>query len=306
MAGTKELLLCSGPPPHNPIEKKPKGAAMESPVENHYHSQNLSQKILDALTKSGKHTSPLNTKDLAAVDQLHTGGAKATLRLLEKTDLPPNNNSFRDIHILDAGCGIGGSSRLLAKTFNCRVTGIDLAKTFIETAKDLTRWCELTAAVDYEHGSVLDMPFKTNTFDTVLCQHILMNIQNKQAALEEFYRVLKPGGSLILHEIFQGEDNTIALPVPWAGNPEISFLLPWEKFEPFLSGPGFIPDHFSDETQNALAWWQMVQTAGKNKKPRPLSPLLVFGPNAAFFAINMENNFKKNSIQCIEAVYKKS
>lgn len=279
---------------------------MESPVESHYHSQNLSQKILDALAESGKHTSPLDTQALAAVDQLHTGGAGATLKLLEKTSLSKKKNSTGDIHILDAGCGIGGSSRLLAKTFNCRVTGIDLAGTFIETARDLTRWCELDSSIDYEQGSVLDMPFKTDTFDAVLCQHILMNIQDKRAALEEFYRVLKPGGSLILHEIFQGEDNTIALPVPWAGDPEISILLPWEKFEPFLVGPGFTLDHFSDETQTALAWWQMVQAAGKNKKPRPLSPLLVFGPNAAFFAINMENNFKKNSIQCIEAVYKKS
>ncbi len=279
---------------------------MESPVEDHYHSQNLSQRILDALTKSNKHTHPLDTKNLAAVDQLHTGGAGATLSLLKKTDLPPKKNAARDIHILDAGCGIGGSARLLAKTFHCRVTGIDLAGTFIETARDLTRWCKLDSSIDYEQGSVLDMPFNTDTFDAVLCQHILMNIQDKKSALKEFYRVLKPGGSLILHEIFQGENKAIALPVPWAADPGISFLLPWEKFESFLAAPGFTLDYFSDETQTALAWWQMVQAAGKNKIPRPLSPHLVFGANAAFFAINMENNFKNNSIQCIEAVYKKS
>jgi SAM-dependent methyltransferase len=278
---------------------------MESPVEDHYHSQNLSQKIQDALIKSDKPTTPLDTKHLAAVDQLHTGGAGATIKLMEKTNFSEKKTAG-DIHILDAGCGIGGSSRLLAKTFNCRVTGIDLAPAFIETAGDLTRWCELDSFIDYEMGSVLNMPFKTDTFDAVLCQHILMNIQDKQTALKEFYRVLKPGGSLILHEIFQGENKTIALPVPWAGDPSISFLLPWEEFKSFPGDPGFTLDYFSDETQSASAWWQMVQAAGANKKPRPLSPYLVFGPNAAFFAINMENNFKNNSIQCIEAIYKKS
>jgi len=298
MAGRKGYLLCSG-------LKKIQRRCMESPVEDHYHSQNLSQKIQDALIKSDKPTTPLDTKHLAAVDQLHTGGAGATIRLVGKTNLSEKKTAG-DIHILDAGCGIGGSSRLLAKTFHCRITGIDLAPAFIETAGDLTRWCELDSFIDYELGSVLNMPFKTNTFDAVLCQHILMNIQDKRTALEEFYRVLKPGGSLILHEIFQGEDKTIALPVPWASDPSISFLLPWEEFESFAGGPGFTLDHFSDETQSASAWWQMVHAAGANKKPRPLSPHLVFGSNAAFFAINMKNNFKNNSIQCIEAVYKKS
>ncbi len=277
---------------------------MESLVEEHYHSHDLSQKILNAIKKSDKDINSLTTKDLAAVDQLHTGGAGATLALLKKT-LSKKTNFTKDTQILDAGCGIGGSSRLLAKTFQCRVTGIDLAQTFIETARDLTRWCELDHCIHFEQGSVLDMPFKPDTFDAILCQHILMNIQDKKTVLEEFYRVLKPGGSLILHEIFQGENREIALPVPWACDPSISFLLPWEKFNSLIVPTGFSLDHFSNETQTALAWWQMIHAAGKDKKPRPLSPSLVFGSNAAFFAINMQKNFQNNSLQCIEAVLKK-
>ncbi|MCP3944280.1 MAG: class I SAM-dependent methyltransferase [Desulfobacteraceae bacterium] len=273
---------------------------MKSHVENHYHSDNLSQKIHSALKKSGRDASVLAPKDLSSVDQLHTGGAKATLALTQKTRITKNSL------ILDAGCGIGGSSRLLAKTFQCQVTGIDLAESFIETAKDLTRWCALDHYINFEQGSVLDMPFKTDTFDAILCQHILMNIQDKQAALKEFYRVLKPGANLIIHEIFQGENKPIALPVPWAGNHEISFLLPWEKFNFLLTTTGFTQDFFSDETKTALAWWQMVDAATKNKNPRPLGPHLVFGSNATFFATNMQNNFQNKTIQCIEAVFKKS
>ncbi len=279
---------------------------MESPVENHYHSSDLSQRILDALKKSEKEITPLEPKTLAPVDQLHTGSAPATLALIKKADLSKKNCVVKNSQILDAGCGIGGSSRLLAKTFQCQVTGIDLAHAFIETARDLTHWCELDPWVNFEQGSVLDMPFKTGTFDAILCQHILMNIQDKKTAITEFYRVLKPGGCLILHEIFQGENRAIALPVPWAADPSISFLLPWENLDSLLDSTGFTPDYFSNETQAALAWWQMVQAAGENKKPRPLSPHLVFGSNAAFFATNMEKNFQNNSIQCIEAVYKKS
>jgi SAM-dependent methyltransferase len=273
---------------------------MESSVKHHYHSSNLSRRIQDALEKSGKNTGSLALKDLAAVDQLHTGGAPATIALLKKTNLADKPR------ILDAGCGIGGSSRLLAKSYQCRVTGIDLSSSFIETARDLTRWCRLDPGINFEQGSVLDMPFETNTFDAILCQHILMNIQDKKTALKEFYRVLKPGGTLILHEIFQGENKALALPVPWAGDPKISFLLPWEKFETLLARTGFTSDYFSNETQTALAWWQRIHAAGKNKTPRPLGPRLVFGENADLFSTNMQTNFQNNTIQCIEAILKKS
>ncbi|MBU0970256.1 MAG: class I SAM-dependent methyltransferase [Proteobacteria bacterium] len=277
---------------------------MDACVENHYHSRNLSRRIQDALKESGKNTLPLAIKSLSPVDQLHTGGAPATLALLEKTGLSGTISTTKNFHILDAGCGIGGSSRLMAATFDCRVTGIDLGRAFIETAKDLTRQCSLD--VRFEQGSVLAMPFENDSFDLILCQHILMNIRDKKTALEEFYRVLKPGAHLILHEIFQGENKTIALPVPWAGDPAISFLLPWEEFHLIPVRTGFTPDYFSNETKSALAWWQMVHAAGENKNPRPLGPHLVFGPNAAFFAANMQKNFQDNSLQCIEAVFKKS
>ena len=275
-------------------------------VQDHYDSHNLSQRIQNALEESGKDLSAILPKDLAAVDQLHTGGAAATLGLMAKAKISKKNMPNQDVHILDAGCGIGGSARLLCKTFPCRVTGIDLAASFIETARELTGLCNLSHCIEFEQGSVLTMPFENDSFDAILCQHILMNIQDKEAALKEFYRVLKPGKLLILHEIFQGENRELALPVPWASDPCISFLLPWEEFDSLLVGTGFCPDHFSDETTSALSWWEMVQAAGKNKPPRPLSPHLVFGSNAAFFATNMQCNFKNNSIQCIEAMYKKS
>lgn len=278
---------------------------MEPSVQDHYDSQNLSQRIQNALIESGKDISAIVPKDLAAVDQLHTGGGAATLGLMEKAGLSKTITPDPPIHILDAGCGIGGSARLLAKNFPCRITGIDLAASFIETARELTGLCNLSHCIEFEQGSVLTMPFENVSFDAILCQHILMNIQDKKTALKEFYRVLKPGGSLILHEIFQGENRALALPVPWAADPGISFLCHWEKFDSLLVGTGFYPDHFSDETNSALSWWEMVRAAGKNKRPRALSPHLVFGSNAAFFATNMQDNFKNNSIQCIEAIYKK-
>jgi len=82
---------------------------MESEIKNHYNSDDLTQTIKTALLKAGKDLSNLELKDLSPIDQIHTGGARTSIELFKKTRLSP------DALVLDAGCGLGGSSRLLAR-----------------------------------------------------------------------------------------------------------------------------------------------------------------------------------------------
>ena len=271
-------------------------------VEEHYHSDNLTGKIKKALAGAGKELSDLETKDLAGVDQLHTGGAKATIELINRTGLVP------DAEVLDAGCGTGGSSRLLAEKFKARVTGIDLSWQFIRTAKFLTRCTKLEDRVCFHQGSVLCLPFEDQSFDAVLCQHMLMNIQDKHTAIKEFYRVLKPGGKLIIHEITRGTGKEPVFPVPWAGEPDISFLEPWQKISSIISRCGFMAGFHENRTGFALEWWEKAASAASRNPPAPdrMGPGIVFGENAQFFAVNMRHNFQENSICLVEAVFKKS
>ena len=280
----------------------PNVEGMESEIKNHYNSDNLTQNIKTALIKAGKNLSNLDLKDLSPIDQLHTGGAPASIELFKKIRLSP------DVLVLDAGCGIGGSSRLLAKQFNCKVIGVDLADRFIETATFLTHYTKLENNVAFQQGSVLDLPFENNTFDAILCQHILMNIEDKSTAVKEFFRVLKQGGKLILHEITKGENDTLLLPVPWAGKSSISFLEPWDILSTILAKQGFETQFYSDETPAACSWWEKVKVVSQTRSPQPnsLGPGLIFGNNAKFFGKNMQTNFKNNAICLVEAVLKKS
>ncbi len=275
---------------------------MESEIKTHYNSDNLTQKIKTALIKAGKDLSNLEPKDLSAIDQLHTGGAVASLELLKKINLAQN------ARVLDAGCGIGGSSRILARQFNCQVIGIDLADKFIPAANFLTQCMALENLVNFQQGSILDLPFEENTFDAILCQHVLMNIKDKSMAVKEFFRVLKPEGKLILNEITKGENNTLVLPVPWAASPGISFLEPWDLLSPIFEKQGFKTLSYSDETSLACSWWKKVKSFSQKANPQTniLGPGLVFGDNAKFFGENMHANFKNNSICLVEAILKKS
>jgi SAM-dependent methyltransferase len=273
-------------------------------VETHYASPDLTDRIRAGLKALGKRPQAILPRDLAAVDQLHTGGALSTISLIktwqEKT-APPKVPA-----ILDAGCGNGGSSRLLADQFNCRVTGIDLSWDFIQTARTLTRWCRLDPKVSFEQGSILDLPFEEGGFDAALCQHILLNIPDKASALAQLYRVIKPGGSLILHEITRGKGPDPLMPVPWASDDTTSFLVPWQVLEKMIICAGFTPVHVSDQTQAAADWWQKINTRKKPLSPPALHPGLVFGKTARHFGPNMEKNFSSRAICCIAALFTRS
>jgi len=273
----------------------------ESKIKAHYHSDNLLKKIKNALEKAGKDLDRLELKDLAPVDQLHTGGAVSSIELFKKAGFSP------DERVLDAGCGIGGSSRLLAKDFHCRVTGLDLSDAFIECAVFLTKCTGHEERVQFQEGSVTALPFDDHSFDAVLCQHILMNIEDKAKAVKEFYRVLKPGGKLVLHEITQGPGRDMGYPVPWASKASLSFLESWKALAGIIEQAGFKNHFISDESMKAAIWWEKVRKASVTHTPRldTLGPGIVFGKKAAFFGQNMAANFKNNAICLVEALFKK-
>ena len=99
-----------------------------SAVAKHYGRPGLVDVILDALKAAGKDIDHLTPDDLAPVDEFHTRGRAATIDLARFLNL---NGSER---VLDVGSGIGGPSRYLAKTFGCRVVGLDLTPEFCRVA----------------------------------------------------------------------------------------------------------------------------------------------------------------------------
>lgn len=84
--------------------------------------------------------------------------------------------------LLDAGAGTL-TYRSLANTYADSYTSIDFKKTHPELDKV---------------GDVQDMPFENESFDTVLCVEVLEHVPYPAKALSEMFRVLRPGGNLIL------------------------------------------------------------------------------------------------------------
>lgn len=204
-----------------------------SSIQTHYGSDNLVDRIMRALEGAGHDTANPTVEMLNLIDQLHGGGFKSTRTQAELAGVRGY------MRVLDAGCGVGGSSRYLAHTYGCRIEAIDLTPEYVETALQLNKLCGIDDQIAVRQGSVTDLPYEDQSFDLVWCQNVTMNIEDKPAAFAEAYRVLVPGGRYTISHAAQGPEGDPHYPLPWAKEPSYSYLGTPEEVVGWLEGAGF-------------------------------------------------------------------
>src|SRR5258708_26763330 len=91
--------------------------------------------------------------------------------------------------ILDAGCGTG-SNIIFFNQFG-RTYGIDISSV-------ATKFFRTRGIKNVVTGDVSKLPYKSNFFDLVTCMDVLEHIENEEKAINEIFRVLKPGGEILL------------------------------------------------------------------------------------------------------------
>jgi SAM-dependent methyltransferase len=98
--------------------------------------------------------------------------------------------------ILDAGAGQGYLSRILARR-GAMVVGVENSRRFYELA--LAYQAQQPSEITYHRGSISDMAYLADTsFDAVVCNYVLMDTRDYQRAVDEFARILKPGGTAVV------------------------------------------------------------------------------------------------------------
>jgi 2-polyprenyl-3-methyl-5-hydroxy-6-metoxy-1,4-benzoquinol methylase len=97
--------------------------------------------------------------------------------------------------VLDAGCGEGYLSRILARN-GATVTGVDSSAKLIEAAKTQNLSDALPLAFDI--ASVDELPYADNSFDLVICNHLINDLYDPSKPIREFSRVLHRGGRIII------------------------------------------------------------------------------------------------------------
>jgi len=94
---------------------------------------------------------------------------------------------------LDVGCGTGFLSLELARRGH-RVSGIDFAPQMLAEARK--KAAAQGVAVRFEEGDAEQLPFAEGSFDLVMTRHVLWTLPHPEQAIDEWIRVLRPGGRL--------------------------------------------------------------------------------------------------------------
>ena len=262
-------------------------------VRDHYRTTGLTERLKTALTAFGADEQRLTPQQLAALDQFHTRGLAATVELAKLAGINA------DMSVLDVGSGVGGPARLLAETYGCRVTGVDLSEPFVDAARYLTERTGQSGQVLFEPASALELPFDDGRFDVALLQHVAMNISDRTRLYREIRRVLKSGGRFAIYDVVLNSGDP-HYPVPWARTPATSFLLTAAATREAIEPAGFRTLAWQDDSAAANAWFAQLREAGP-----PPSPNLgvVMGPDFAQLATNLGRNLMEGRLGILTAVF---
>lgn len=233
-------------------------------------------------------------KALAGLDQFHAGGLPATMELAKRANIEDG------MVILDAGCGLGGPSRYLAKSHDAGIIGIDLSPRFVAMARLLTQDANLSDRVTHHVGNLTELGFDDRTFDMVWSQHVSMNIADKARLYRELRRVLKEGGRFAFYDPVAADGYPeVYYPTPWATTAETSFLLTQEEMVATLRDGGLVPLQVEDVTAQAIGWFSQQQTAAASA---PVNLGLVLGPRTSEYVGNFVRNLKEGRVRLVMGI----
>jgi len=128
-------------------------------------------------------------------ESLHPGGLNLTAELADEIGIS------KDARVLDLACGNGETAIFLAKKYNCKVVGIDLAEKNVREAISKARSAGVNDLTEFVTGDAENLSFEDNCFDFVIAECSFCLFPDKQEASREMYRVLKSGGKLGMSDV---------------------------------------------------------------------------------------------------------
>jgi len=249
------------------------------------------ERVVAALRAAGLDPERLDPDALAPIDELHTGGRRATVALARLAGVAAADR------VLDVGAGLGGPARRLARSFGCEVTALDVAPELCRLCELLTAATGLAGRVHTRHADAVALPFEDASFDLVWTQHAGMAVADKPRLYAEARRVLAAGGRLALFDVLRGDEAGVRYPTPWATRAADSHLVDAGELAELLRVAGFRARVWDDLTDDARGWY----AEGAARPAPPLGPS-VLGDDWAERLANQAWNVREGRVRLVRTV----
>ena len=138
-------------------------------------------------------------------DYVHGYSHKETKRLNDQamtlSELLHHDSLFpENVSILEAGCGVGAQSIILAqKNPKAQITSMDISAESIKKAQEKIQAHQIKN-VTFLQGDIFNLPFEKNSFDHIFICFVLEHLHHPEKAIKQLLNVLKPGGSFTIIE----------------------------------------------------------------------------------------------------------
>lgn len=154
--------------------------------------------------------------------------------------------------VLDAGCGVGGSSLWLAREKKCMATGISLSGKQVSQANAFAAQHGLSTLASFEQRDFTCTGYAPASFDVVWAIESVCHASDKNDFIREAFRVLKPGGRLVMADFFKKQDlrgQEAEIIRRWAHGWAVPDFSTIEMFAGQLAGAGFAEVNVTDATE---------------------------------------------------------
>jgi ubiquinone/menaquinone biosynthesis C-methylase UbiE len=142
--------------------------------------------------------------------------------------------------VLEVAPGPGYVAIELAKR-GYQVVGLDISASFVQIAQAKAR--EAGIAVDFQRGNASEMPLDAGTFDFILCCAAFKNFTEPVRAIQEMYRVLKPGRKALIVDLRRdASPEDISTAIKDMGLNSINTLITKWTFKRFLLKNAYTPE----------------------------------------------------------------
>ncbi len=174
-------------------------------------------------------------------------------------------------HVLDAGCGIGGSSIWMAKKHGNQMTAITISKQQTEYAAHHAIRQGVADKTDFQVSDFCATPFKDESFDVVWGLESVCHALNKGDFLKEAFRLLRPGGRIVVCDGFiqrrEFSDDEWTDIVTCLNGWAVPNLCARDEFNQLLEQSNFTNISYRDITKETLPSADYMYKVAKRLKP---------------------------------------
>lgn len=229
--------------------------------------------------------SELRNSEISAIEDYEKGTSSLTEEIMKLARVETKQE------ILDIGCGFGGTVNALNQVLsNKKIVGVNIDERQLQVAQKNYGQGIRGNQISFVAADAQKMPFADESFDLALAIECIFHMPDRNQFLKEAFRVLKPGGTMIITEIVLDNRNPLKLAANMLKN--IPALLTYKKnigtlgapgtmssYEKLAKKNGFEIENIENWSRNILPTFSLLKTLKSNADTNSLySPkLLSFG-----------------------------